>query len=59
MPAWPSGCWTQATTSQAQRITALPHPGPAALSTLSPDDIPGHIQLGKPIADDERPGQYM
>lgn len=49
----------QATTSQARRIAALPAPDLAILSTISPDDIPGHIQLDRPITDDERPGQYL
>jgi hypothetical protein len=49
----------QATTSQARRITALPAPGLATLSTISPDDIPGHIHLDELIPDDERPGQYL
>jgi hypothetical protein len=49
----------QAAASQARRITILPAPGPATLTTISPDDIPGHIQLDEPITDDERPGQYL
>ena len=49
----------QATTSQARRIAALSAPDQATLSTISPDDIPGHIQLGSPITDDEQPGQYL
>jgi hypothetical protein len=49
----------QATISQARRITALAAPDLATLSTISPDDIPGHIHLDEPITDDERPGQYL
>jgi hypothetical protein len=49
----------QAIISQAHRITALSTPAPATLSTISPDDIPGHVYLDEPITDDERPGQYL
>jgi hypothetical protein len=48
-----------ATTSQARRITALPTSDPAISSTICPDDIPSHIQLDEPIAEGERPGQYL
>lgn len=49
----------QATSRQARRIMGLPAPDPAALTTISPDDIPGHIYLNEPITYDERPGQYL
>jgi AAA lid domain-containing protein len=49
----------QATTSQARRIAALSTPDLAILSTISPDDIPGHVQLDRPVTDDEQPGQYL
>jgi hypothetical protein len=49
----------QATSSQADRIMALPTPDPVTLSTISPDDIPGHTHLDEPITDGERPGQYL
>jgi hypothetical protein len=49
----------QATSSQARRILAVPTSDPATLSTISPEDIPGHTQLDEPITDDERPGQYL
>ena len=38
---------------------ALLIPVPAVLSTISLDDLPGHIYLDEPIADDEQPGQYL
>jgi hypothetical protein len=47
----------QATTSQARRIAALSAPDLATLSTICPNDIPQHIQLDRPITDDEQPGR--
>jgi hypothetical protein len=49
----------QAGARQARRITALPASDLATLTTISPDDIPGHIHLDESATDDERPGQYL
>ncbi len=50
----------QVTATQAHRITTAPTPpDPAALSTIAVADIPGHLYLDDPAADDQRPGQYL
>jgi hypothetical protein len=44
---------TQVTAAQAHRITTAPGPpGPAALSTITEADIPGHLHRDDPAADD-------
>jgi len=49
----------QATVSQARRITtATQLQDPATLSTIDAADIPGHVHLHDPPADDW-PGQYL
>jgi AAA lid domain len=51
---------TQATTSQAHRVTAGPGtPGPAALATINAADFPGHLPPPDPPAHDQPPGQYL
>ena len=51
---------TQATTSQARRLTTAPHPpDPAALATISAADIPAHLPPDNPLAHDQPPGQYL
>jgi len=51
---------TQATASQAHRITATSQPAdPAVLSTICAADIPGHLHPHDQAADDQRPGQYL
>jgi len=49
----------QAASCQAHRIMALPVPAPSTLSTISSDDLPGHIYLDEPSSDDGRPGHYL
>jgi hypothetical protein len=50
----------QATARQARRITVGPQtPDLAALSTITAPDIPGHLHLPGPPADDQQPGQYL
>jgi hypothetical protein len=51
---------TQATTSQAQRITTSPQPlDPAVLAAICAAGIPGHLSLPDPSARDQHPGQYL
>jgi hypothetical protein len=51
---------TQATASQAHRITAASKPpDPAALSTVCAADIPSHLHSHDQAGDDQRPGQYL
>jgi hypothetical protein len=51
---------TQATASQAQRVTADPQtPDPATLGTISGADIPARLHPPGSPADDHRPGQYL
>jgi hypothetical protein len=51
---------TQATTSQAHRITTASEPPDlATLSTVVETDIPDHLSPDNPPADDQRPGQYL
>ena len=51
---------TQATASQARRITTASQPqDPAMLGTICAEDIPGHLHPDDPAADDQRPGQYL
>ena len=48
-----------ATVSQARRITTVPQPpDPATLSTIDAADIPAHVHVPDPPADDW-PGQYL
>ena len=48
-----------ATVSQARRITIVPQPpDPATLSTIDAADIPAHVHVPDPAADDW-PGQYL
>jgi hypothetical protein len=50
----------QATARQARRITVGPQtPDLSALSTIDTPDIPDHLRLTGPPADDQRPGQYL
>ncbi len=50
---------TQATASQAHRITTAEPPDPAALSIISEADIPEHLYLDDLPADDQWPGQCL
>jgi hypothetical protein len=51
---------TQATTSQAHRITTSPQPfDPAALAAICAADIPEHLSFPDPSARDQDPGQYL
>ena len=51
---------TQATTSQAHRITTSPQPcDPAALAAICAADIPERMPVPAPSACDQHPGQYL
>jgi hypothetical protein len=49
----------QSISGQAHRVITHHVPDLTTLTTISSDDIPGHIDLCEPIADLERPGQYL
>ena len=51
---------TQATASQAQRVTTGPEPSdPAVLATINAADIPEHLPPHHPPAYDQLTGQYL
>jgi len=51
---------TQATVSQAQRVTTGPEPSdPAVLATINAAGIPEHLPPHDPPAHDQLPGQYL
>jgi AAA lid domain len=51
---------TQATASQADRITAASHPqDTAALGAICAEDVPGYLCPDDQTADDQRPGQCL
>ena len=51
---------TQATTSQAHRVTTSPQPcDPAALAAICAADIPDCMPVPAPSARDQHPGQYL
>ena len=51
---------TQATTSQAHRVTTSPQPpDPAALAAICAADIPGRMPVPAPLAREQHPGQYL
>jgi hypothetical protein len=51
---------TQATASQAHRVTTGPEPSdPAVLATINAADIPEHLPPRNPPAHDQLPGQYL
>jgi len=49
----------QSISGQAHRVITHHVPDLTTLTTISSDDIPGRIDLCEPIADLERPGQYL